>query len=171
MSSVTGILKDNFGEPPHYDPWYASRGKALHHAIFLHNKGTLDTIPEEIKGRFEAYLKFAGQTGFVPKWSELQLYSKKYHFAGTPDMVGSISGSYNLTLVDIKSSLEPKVELQIGGYCLLYEENFRRIISRACAVELKANGNYNIKWIKDIKRAKRVFLATLTISGWQKETR
>lgn len=171
LTSVTQAIKDNFGEPPWYNDYNAAKGIALHQAIHFYNMGTLDqrTLNKEIRGKFEAYKLFRAQTRFQVIDSEIQLYSKKYNFAGTIDIAGEPWDSSNLTIIDIKSSIEPKVEIQLGGYSILYSEHRGRVVNRAAALELKNDGSYNIKWFKDLKRARRIFLATLTISNWMNE--
>lgn len=167
---VTGVIKDNFGTPIWYDDWHRERGIAIHRAIHLYILGTLDwnSLDERIKGRLKAFIKFINETNLKILWSELSLFSKRYQFAGTIDVIAE-DHINRLHTIDIKSSLEEVVIFQLGGYDILWDENYSRKIQRSCAVLLKDNDDYNIAWYNDIKKAKRLFLASLTISNWLNE--
>lgn len=171
IPGVTETLQINFGKRIYWNEWYANRGKAVHLAIYYLVRDELnwDTVDERIKPRVEAFQKFLRETGFSVLSSEIQLFSKRYNFAGTIDLIlGKHGDPKELILCDIKSSIEPIVELQLGAYSILYAENLK-LVKKVCAVELKDNGSYNIKWFKDLKRAQRIFLSCLTVANWRKQ--
>jgi len=164
IPGVTTVLQDNFGTRSYWSEWYANRGKATHLAIHYMIQDRLDwnTVDERIKPRIEAFKKCIKENDFKIEKSEIKLCSKRYRFAGTLDLI--LAGGI---LADIKSSIEPTVDLQLAAYSLLWEENNKTKIKKACAIELKEDGNYKLKWISDIKKCQRIFLATLTVANWK----
>jgi hypothetical protein len=61
------------------------------------------------------------------------------------------------------------LEIQLGAYSLLFEERFKKKIKKACGIQLKDDGNFSMKWYKDVTRIQRIFLACLTVTNWAKE--
>lgn len=171
VPGVTSILQDNFGVKPYWSEWHAQKGTAVHQAIALLVKGELDweSVDDRIKGRIEAFERFLRETGYEVLESEVSLFSSRYQFAGTLDLVVT-DGAVNPILVDIKPpSAEPIVDLQLAAYSLLLEEEGTHKIKRAACVCLKDNGYYSMKWVDNLALSQRVFLACLTVSNWQKE--
>lgn len=169
ITGVTSSISTNFGKRDHWNEWHRDRGNAVHLAIhyLVNNRLDWDTVDERIKPRIEAFQKFLGQTGFEVVESELQMFSKKYQFAGTCDLV--LTDGKDLILADIKGTIEPVAELQLAAYSLLYEENFKKKIKKACAIELCDTGYYKLKWVENLKRSQRIFLANLTIANWKNQ--
>lgn len=167
IPGVTETIQANFGNRPYWDEWKAGKGKAVHLAIHYLVQGRLnwDTVDEQIRGRVEAFQKFLNQTRLEVIESELQMFSNRYQFGGTMDLLLS-NGS--LIVADIKSHIEPTLEIQLGAYSLLYEENFKKKIKKAVGIQLKDNGSFDLKWYKDITRIQRIFLACLTVANWNK---
>jgi hypothetical protein len=175
LPSVTQAIQANFGERLtewhvgerfYWTEWHAGKGTAVHKAIHYLLEGVLDwgTVDVRILGKLKAFVKFISETGYEVMHSELMLHSKRYQFAGTIDL---ILHNDHLILGDIKSSLEPYVEIQLGGYSLLWEEKYNSKIKKACAIVLGDNGTYSLKWYKNIKQAQRLFLACLTIANFK----
>ncbi len=174
LPGVTKILEHNFGTRPYWTERSAEKGKALHLAIHYLVTGGVDwnTVNDEIKPKVEAFQKFLKETGYKIIDSEIKLFSQRYQFAGTIDLI--LEGDRTLILADIKSSIEPMVDLQLGGYSILYNEYTeflpaKKKIKKAIAIELKENGNYNLRWVKDLKRSKRIFLSCHAVAGWKSE--
>jgi len=171
VPGVTSILQDNFGVKPYWSEWHAQKGRAIHQAIALLVKNKLDwtSVDHRIIGRIKAFQRFIQETRYEVIQSEVSLFSSRYQFAGTLDLVVS-DGAVNPILIDIKPpSAEPIVDLQLALYALLLEEEGRYKIKRAACVCLKDNGDYSMKWVENLKHAKRVGLACLTVSNWQTE--
>lgn len=168
IPGVTDTIQANFGNRPWYDEWHAGKGKAVHLAIHYLVTGQLnwDTVDSQIVGRVRAFQKFHNETRLPIIESELRMYSKRYQVAGTLDLMFE---EKVLILGDIKSYIEPILEIQFGGYSLLYEENFKKKVKKACAIQLKDNGDYNLKWWKDVTKLQRLFLANLTMANWARE--
>lgn len=100
---------------------YASdRGKAVHLACELDDRGTLDeaSIDPGIAGYVNAYRKFKRECDFEPGLIEQALYSAGLRAAGTPDRVGRVNRRQ--AVVDLKSGGRmPWHGLQTAGYALL----------------------------------------------------
>ena len=173
VPNVTSILQDNFGVQPYWSEWHANKGRAIHHAIHLYVKNELDwaTVDSRILGRLKAFQRFMSETSYQIIRSEMQLFSKRYQFAGTLDLwVHDPNNRNQNIIIDIKPpSPEPIVDLQLGAYSLILQEHTGLKINKAAAVCLKDNGKYSLKWVKNLKHAQTVFKACLTVSNWQKE--
>lgn len=171
VPGVTDILQDNFGVKPYWSEWHAQKGKAIHRAIALLVKNELNwaSVDHRIIGRIKAFQRFIRETEYEVIQSEVSIFSSRYQFAGTLDLVVS-DGAVNPILIDIKPpSAEPIVNLQLAAYSLLLEEEGTYKIKRAACVCLKDNDYYSMKWVDNLAHSKRVFLACLTVSNWQKE--
>lgn len=168
IPSVTGVIKDNFGTPPWYNDWYAQRGRAIHLAIHLliNNKLDWKTVDDRIKSRVLAFVKFLNQCDLKPINSEVVYFNKYPQFGGTIDVI-FLNPKDKIIIMDIKSTLERNVEIQLGGYCVLWDSNNNKKVQQSAALQLKDDGDYEIHWINDdIRNIKNVFLACLTISNW-----
>jgi hypothetical protein len=153
--------------------WYKQRGRAMHHGCRLLAAGKLDwsSVDEQILPRLKACEKFFadckgyGKTALRPSLSEHALASKKYMFAGTLDLVLNQD-----TIVDYKSSIEPQVRVQLGGYSLLLQENYPDWpFANGFAVELRDNGSYGTIVLNkhELRRAAMTFLACLSVFNFK----
>jgi hypothetical protein len=154
--------------PRQYNPgdWYLSRGHALHVALHLLSKGTLDrtTVDESYKPKLEAFERFQAQTGYKITQSEMRLYSTRYIYAGTIDAI-MVKETDCPILVDFKSSFDPTVFLQLAAYDNLVRENGISWPCKALALELRDDSTYICHWVAPVilKRAWQQFLAALTV--------
>ena len=169
LPSVTHVI-NGVMPPRECDPWYLSRGSALHAAIHLEAAGTLDheTLDPAYLRKFTAFERFRAEVKPEFIVLEEQLASKRYNFAGTVDAVARI-GEYH-AIIDWKSSIQPTVDLQLGGYSILLCENCRPV-RRAVAVELKNDGTFGMRPLaeSELAKAERIFLATLSVYGWMRK--
>ena len=155
--------------------WYLRRGRAVHHGCRLADAGTLDwdSVAPEIIGRIHAWQRFKDESSFQPIIVERPLWSARYRFAGTMDR-GLVRGN-DVALCDLKSTIEPQVAIQLGGYSLLWRENKRELKAplptQAVAVELRDDGTYRTKWLNEhgLRRAEQTFLACLTVYNFKAE--
>ena len=179
VPNVTSILQSNFGVKPYWNEKSRQKGLAIHKCIHMHekkeiNSETIDwlTVDERIRGRLQGYIRFIRETGYTVIRSEMQLFSKRYQFAGTLDLWvrdPKLERNGNI-IVDIKPpSPEPIVELQLAAYAMILQENTGTNIKRATAVCLKDNGRYSLKWVHNLKHAQTVFKACLSVSNWKNE--
>jgi len=103
LRSVTTILRDAGMTPDFYnrlDPWYLTRGKYVHLASELYDKGTLDesTVDEEVKPYLEAYKTFRRDFSAKITGIEVQLYHPVYKYFGIIDRIMEGNTCYSLHL-------------------------------------------------------------------------
>lgn len=160
--SATGILADEGYTDP---TWWTSegriRGTYVHKMVWLHNIGDLDVdgLDPQLKGRYEAYLLFLRESGFIILDSETMVHSHTYRFAGRYDIRGRFPNRPLPAIVDIKSGgVEPSVALQLCLYTSCLDEAHERV-----SLQLKDNGKYVLKWWTD--RAD-IGVALGAVAGW-----
>lgn len=126
------------------------RGRAVHRAIELIHRGTLDesSLDPQILPFVNAYRDFIRDTGFSVLAYEVPLGSI-HGFAGTVDAIGRLNG--RIIVLDFKTgdSLDPAVEYQTGAYEILWNENHPdQLIQGRFALQLKTNGRYKLHPMK-----------------------
>jgi len=164
VPSVTQIIGDVIPRQWNATEWHLQRGRAIHEAVRLLSQGRLNwaSVDERIKPRIASFQKFIADTGYKVAASEVPLGSKARMYAGTLDAL--VADGDELILVDYKSSVEPAVEWQLGGYSLLWSEaNHGKKLKRALAVELRESGEPKLHWIKNLRDAERDFLHILSV--------
>lgn len=175
VSSVTQILKgagliDFSKVPPAILERACKFGTAVHSATELHDKGVLNEVKLDsaLRPYLDAKIKFMKDTGAEILLNEEPLYSKKFHFAGTPDRVLLIRD--RVTGIDYKSgeTFNQSTEIQLAGYKILYNEG-KKVVDKMKdrkAVHLLGDGTYKIVPCED-KSDESVFMACLTINAWR----
>lgn len=151
VPSVTQILGHFFGGFEHVRAdalRYASeRGKAVHFACELIDRGTLDeaSIDPGIAGYINAYNKFRRECDFEPGLIEQPLYSAGLRVAGTPDRVGRVNRRQ--AVVDLKSGGRmPWHGLQVAGYALLVPAP----TEARYTLHLREDGSYRLEPHRDM---------------------
>jgi hypothetical protein len=126
IRSVSKILNVIYPLPPDLDPWYLERGKLVHHATTLIDKGTIDwaTVDERIKPFCTAYLDFITLARPVVEASELIVVHPSYRFGARLDRVMRLHGQDRLIVVDIKTGMgkEPRYWLQVAACAMALDE-------------------------------------------------
>lgn len=175
LPSVTQIIKEVFGEREWWSDYFAGRGTALHLAVHYLDQGVLDddSIDDAIRGRLEGYKLFKNETDYMVLRSEVPLFSKKYRYAGTLDLVLREKIRPINILADIKSSFDPTVFIQLGGYSLLareYDYDWFGI-KEAFAIVLNDHGRFQLHWIKKnkLKYWENAFLNVLSVYNLKKK--
>ena len=163
LPSVTEIIRSNFGDPFNSKDWYMQRGKALHKAIELLCQNKLDwsSVHPEVLPRLKSFENFIKSTGFKVLENEVRRYSREFQFAGTVDAIIQVDEDDGLYLVDFKSSITPEVDIQLGGYSLLFRKTVRLM-----AVEL-GEENFKIRLVKNLTHAERLFMCCLQIHNFK----
>lgn len=158
LPSVTQVVRAVLPYRHPADEWYLQRGTMIHKAAALMLRGELDetSIDPRISGHVEAVRKAISEMQLDFKGARIEVpMASPLGYAGTPDIV-----LRNGLVVDWKSSVEPQVLLQLGGYLLLAG-------GKSCAsVELRENGTYRFEQ-HDSRRAKGLFLNALSIFQWK----
>jgi len=165
LPSVTQILQGvgliNFnGIDPGILKKAADFGTAVHQATALDDLGDLDeeSLDPALKPYLEAWRGFRGPMKFDA--IEQPLCHPDYGFAGTPDRV-----KWN-TIYDIKTgtTVYPSTGIQLAGYSILAGIP----TARRLAVQLKADGTYQVHEFKD-RKDREIFLACLSVYKWREK--
>jgi hypothetical protein len=112
VMTAGGLLDGIMGDD--YALW---RGTAIHLAIELHVKGTLDinTVDTRIAPALGAYIEFERATGFKVVESEKPYYNAPLGIACKPDLLGRFPDGQE-AIVELKSGgLAPWVRVQTAG--------------------------------------------------------
>lgn len=165
VPSVTTVLNDllpcfQAGE------WYLNRGIAVHACCAMIARGKAFEHDPEIDGQVRACRRFFAEVKPVVIDVERRLYSTRYGFAGTFDMVCKIDG--RVVLLDWKASFNKSLPYQLAGYALLNEGCIgNQAIKYGCGVQLCDDGTYHMSHEKphgfyDLRSYKNGFLALLS---------
>lgn len=165
VPSVTTILNTVFPRSWNCDDWYLTRGSALHAAIQLKAADKLDvsSVDESYRPRLAAFERFVSETGYAVLESEMRLGSTTYQYAGTADALLALPDG-RVCLADWKSSVEGRVELQLGAYNLALKETRKLAVEVGIAVELRGDGTYRMHPFQKrlLDRFSQEFLGVLT---------
>lgn len=168
VTEVVGMLRPESGAPQKLLEYKRQLGKAVHKAIELMERGTLnvDTVDPAIVPFVGAWSKFKAETDFSVLHSEMIVYSKKIRVAGTLDLTG-MRGKF-IELLDLKAVWEmgDETAIQTAGYAMLYQEMTGVKVDRRGGLQLLANGNYSYYPYKDVND-KNVFMACLSVHNWK----
>jgi hypothetical protein len=148
-------------------------GDALHHAIELDLRDDLDiaSLDQEVVGYFEGWLRFRRETYFISLFSEKQVASTKYRYAGTLDFAGFIEGAECLIDGKTTAALHPAVALQTAAYHnAACEMGLLRPSAKRYALRLKPDGTYVLDEHKD-RTDFFVFLSCLSLHNWRARNR
>jgi hypothetical protein len=159
VPSVTQVLGDLL---PQWQAgeWYLQRGRAVHACCAMIARGQEFEHDPQIVGQVTAARLWFAHVKPVIVVVEKPMFSRRYQFAGTPDLVCEIDGA--LTVVDFKASVGASVKYQTGAYGLLYAEHAGGKAPRwGVAVELHEDGTYRMTERYKIESAGRDFLALL----------
>jgi len=150
------------------DPYFLLRGKYLHKATELWDRGELDedTVDSSILGRLDAWKLFRKESGFVPSTIEQFYVHPQYLYGFRPDCTGLLNGV--LSLIDKKSSPHRIDALQGAAYWGgLVAQDPPVKCKKVFDVYLKENGNYNLVPVKFVRNDFLTFLAILTAYRWK----
>ena len=106
------------------------------------------------------FLKWWENQEYEPIEIEKKLYSKKYNYAGTLDLVVKDKEG-NLVLIDIKTSNQISFDyyLQLNAYWFAYEEETKQKISKALVVRLpKSDKKIDVQEIPLNKKLLNAFI-------------
>lgn len=146
----------------------AALGTAVHKLIELDIEGTLDedALAPELHLYLTSWRTFLATSGFRPLLSESLVYSTRYGYAGTLDLLGELHDF--IALIDAKrcASVPVTAGPQTAGYELAARERFPEIFNsgkpvKRFALQLNTDGTHRLVPFKDPNDA-RVFLSELT---------
>lgn len=146
-------------------------GKAVHKAIELYTKGTLDieSLDPNLIPYLNGWKAFVDDFGYVSKGREHRFYHQTYRYAGTIDQIGEITKGRHIgeAIGDIKSGCPaPSHKYQLnGGYKLAVKANTFILYLNP---EFKPKG-YKVIFSTNSKQEQSVFLSALTIYNVRKQ--
>ena len=183
LPGITRVLRDvGIGDLDVDDPviaYAAERGKAVHEATALDDRGELDeaSVDPVVRPYLDAWRRFRGESGFrpIPSLIEVPLARSDLGFAGTPDRCGWLGQIPIVLEIKATSQLHRRVGLQLGAQQMLAwtTEEFgavvpnaiRRFSVRLCPDE---NPPYRLQEFKD-PEDRNVFLAALRVEQWKRK--
>ncbi|MDE2104078.1 MAG: hypothetical protein KGL39_42970 [Patescibacteria group bacterium] len=166
VTQALAPLMDLSRIPPERLEYKRQVGTAMHKAAELDVQGLLDedSLHPVLAPYFAAWRKFRAECRIENVVAEKPLYSKLYHFAGTPDLVCLVKRVPSI--IDLKCSVDirPVTALQTAGYQILAEDNGQPIKARY-AISLREDGRYQM--VEYRRRTDRsVFLCQLNVVKW-----
>lgn len=158
--------KDALSAPYRQSDKAKSRGSTVHSIVEAYKKtgAVIEDIPEEFRGYAEAFYSWIKDNSVEVISQEKTVISKKHGYAGTLDLIVSISDS-GTWLIDVKTGkgIYPESWLQLSAYKEALEEEGGKVDEIAVLL-LKDNGKYMFeKGEADIE----VFLACKKMWIWQ----
>jgi hypothetical protein len=144
-----------------------NRGVAVHRMIELHVKDTLDysTLDPALLPYLEGWMAFERDHDVEVIGSEVPVYSKRYGYAGTLDMVLKVDETHGTW--DIKSGVMlPTTGLQLAGYSEAHAPGSDIYQSTRRGLQLTDTGKYKITKF-DNQNDLNVFLSCLNIYNWR----
>lgn len=146
------------------------RGRVVHEAIEALTYGYFDpsTFPPEYEPYLDAYRNFLKDSGFEPKYSEIEIRSERWGYRGHPDLIGFI-GTQRV-LIDAKSGMAKRVQYQLAGYRIAFnEERPQEPIVSALSLQLRRDRTYRARE-HDMTEAEPVFQAAVIVHGAQRRS-
>lgn len=173
VPSVTQVIRSEFRmkSDEFATEWHLGRGTAIHAACALVLRNQLDwsTVDPEIEPRLRAFQQFvADWKSPAPKVIEEAMFSKRFMFAGQTDAVFLENGG--LTVLDWKSAMDARVQVQLGAYSCLLREYRQLNMRKGVGVELRADGTYKAEWYPAdaLREGEQTFLAALTTFNFRR---
>lgn len=143
-------------------------GEAVHAAIRLELEDDLDaaSVDPAVEGYLQAWRRFVAETSFECFLSERIVYSGKYRYAGTLDLVGVVCGKESLLDAKCTVGIHPSVRLQTAAYLQAASEaGLVRSAAKRYGLMLKPDGAYVLEPFAD-RNDLAIFLAMLSVHNW-----
>jgi len=145
----------------------AARGTYVHKMCELHDLGKLGEFDQKFAAYLDAWIWFLEDTGFESEVTELKMHHPLYKFAGAVDNIGICKD--RRIVLDKKTTYKimPSVGPQLAAYGSMWDyHNPEMKFRERWAVQLKADGRYNLEKMKDPADFS-MFLACLKIQQWK----
>ena len=154
VPSVTQVLNDlipgfKAGE------WYLNRGQAVHACAALIAQGVAFDHDPAIDGQVRAMRRFFAEVKPTVIAVEKQVYSARYQYAGTLDLLADINGKR--LVIDFKASESAALPYQLAAYSIA-ESTY----PKGCGVIINEDGSYKMTKVFDLRLFQQGFLALLT---------
>lgn len=164
LPSVTQVLKDvGLIDATWFTDEARLRGTYVHMATQYLDEGDLaeETVDPRYLGYLNAYRRFLETARPVWERVEARVHDALLGYAGTFDRLGTLNGTSQRWLIDIKTGDYATAGLQTAAYRRCLEEPH---MVRRAALQLSADGSFNFHELSD-RRDEPRFLAALTV--WQ----
>jgi len=126
-------------------------------AAFIARNKSFDWDPQ-IEGQVAALRRFFTEVKPVVVETEFPVYSARYQYAGTLDLL--VDGRQNV-IADFKSALTSAVPYQLAAYALAQNEMGFPIVGRGYGVEIRENGTYKMSEVYDLRKYQQDWLNLL----------
>ena len=166
VNTITGVVIDK-------EVFEASGdfGTAIHLAIkYLFTTGlNWDGLDPALIPPLKQFEQWRKDINLKLIFCEHSMFSKRYGYAGTPDIIGEADGKI---LVDVKTGDYGQGAAQLAGYEQLYNENYRssggwRIVKKYVLYLPKDGGDYKFEVVND-KDAWNYFLSRLNCHKYER---
>lgn len=149
----------------------ASRGSTVHSVIEAYkvSGAVIGSVPGPMGGYADAFYQWIKDSSVQVIEQEKTVFSDKYRYAGTLDLLVKLNGNDDLWVVDAKTNKDgavyPEHHLQVSAYLAALRE--QGISPKGGAIlALREDGKYNYHQIKENFP---VFLACKQLWEWQNE--
>lgn len=161
---VTTVLRVCLGANAFWTEEGRENGWRVHLACryAAENDLDMDCMPEDIKPRLEAYLRFRIDMQWQPDIIEQPLYRRNPLYCGTPDQAQT-----GRAVIDLKSgSHQPETALQLAAYCFLLPNPH---IHERWAVHLQESGKYSLRVFpkSELMSDWAVFQSMMNVYSWK----
>lgn len=146
---VDDVINEAIARPDTIKDEAANKGKRVHKIIEKFFKGEEIHPGGDIKLQIDNFFEWARKTKVIPIASEKMVYSKKYKYAGTLDLVAqvtidSVPAHY---VIDFKTSngIWLSHKLQLAAYLIAYEEMTKERMNAGAILRIDKNSG-DIEW-------------------------
>src|SRR3990167_4161671 len=149
----------------------ASRGSTVHSIVeaYKTSGAVIGSVPGPMGGYADAFYQWIKDSHINIVEQEKTVFSDKYRYAGTMDILATLNGNSDLWVVDIKTNkagvVYPEHHLQVSAYLAALREQGVNVKGGA-VLALREDGKYSYHQIKENFPA---FLAAKTLWEWQNE--
>lgn len=149
-----------------------SRGSTVHSIVeaYKHTREHIEGIPENFRGYAEAFYSWCEDYRVTIVEHEHDLFSPKYGYCGTLDLLVNICGGSSLFLIDVKTGKDiyPEVALQLSAYRqALAEEGMELEGTGALLLNQDEEGNGSYKYQFPVADCFRAFFACKVLWEWE----
>lgn len=171
MLRVTRILEAaGLSDPSTIDPWYLSRGSAIHEATALDDIDDLDeeAMDPAIANQVFSWRAFRVQAGLRIIHGEFEVVHPEMKYVGHLDRVVVFRGRHAPVLLDIKNGAPAAWHgAQTAAYALAWAHQMRCLTPERGAVYLQKDGSA-ARWVPHTDRTDfDTWKAALTIAHWK----
>jgi predicted RecB family nuclease len=128
------------------------RGKTIHSIVetWKISQKEIQSLPQQYRKYAQAFYSFVNSTDIVPIAHEKTVYSKKYQYAGTLDLLGKQGDK--TVLIDVKTSKDGNIYDEVGLQVSAYKQALREEgieVDICYALALAKNGEPTLKELKE----------------------